>query len=173
VPGLLEDESTFRVRGWRSRGRRTTEEERYRTFALVSAYQDGYDPPAIEALMREAAVKFASHPDFRDEWRPAVTPAEPGTADRASCPGRGTRRRRLRHQLLPRALADRESFRMSKSDLQARPIYHRKRDSIEARLTIVFAALAVTRWIEARTGWSTSPIPDDLRQVIDAINRPN
>jgi hypothetical protein len=91
-----------------------------------------------------------------------------------------------------------KSFRMSKSDLQARPIYHRKRDSIEAHLTIVFAALAVTRWIEARTGWSTrkfvktarcyrtieiragrqtittaDPIPDDLRQAIDAINRPN
>jgi hypothetical protein len=31
---------------------------------------------------------------------------------------------------------------------QARPIYHRKRDSIEAHLTIVFAALAVSRWIE-------------------------
>ena len=37
---------------------------------------------------------------------------------------------------------------MSKHDLQARPIYHHKRDSIEAHLTIVFAALAVTRWIE-------------------------
>jgi hypothetical protein len=34
------------------------------------------------------------------------------------------------------------------------PIYHRKRDSIEAHLTIVFAALAVSRWIENRTGWS-------------------
>ncbi len=45
-----------------------------------------------------------------------------------------------------------KSFRMSKSDLQARPIYHRKRDSIEAHLTIVFAALAVSRWIEAQTG---------------------
>ena len=43
-----------------------------------------------------------------------------------------------------------KSFRMSKSDLQARPIYHRKRDSIEAHLTIVFAALAVSRWIEYR-----------------------
>ena len=43
---------------------------------------------------------------------------------------------------------------MSKSDLQARPIYHRKRDSTEAHLTIVFAALAVSRWIEAQTGWS-------------------
>jgi hypothetical protein len=32
---------------------------------------------------------------------------------------------------------------MAQSDLQARPVYHRKRDSIEAHLTIVFAALAV------------------------------
>jgi Transposase DDE domain len=46
------------------------------------------------------------------------------------------------------------SFRMAKSDLQARPIYHRKRDSIEAHLTIVLAALAVSRWIERVTGWS-------------------
>jgi hypothetical protein len=89
-----------------------------------------------------------------------------------------------------------KSFRMSKSDLQARPIYHRKRDSIEAHLTIVFAALAVSRWIEARTGWSirkfvktarryriiqiqagrqtitaADPLPDDLRQALHAINR--
>jgi hypothetical protein len=47
-----------------------------------------------------------------------------------------------------------KSFRMSKHDLQARPIYHRKRGSIEAHLTIVLAALAVSRWTEARTGWS-------------------
>jgi hypothetical protein len=47
-----------------------------------------------------------------------------------------------------------KSFRMSKHDLRARPICHRKRDSIEAHLTIVFAALAVTRFIEGRTGWS-------------------
>jgi Transposase DDE domain len=47
-----------------------------------------------------------------------------------------------------------KSFRMSKHDLQARPIYHRTRDSIEAHLTIVFAALAVSRWIEHQTGWS-------------------
>jgi hypothetical protein len=44
-----------------------------------------------------------------------------------------------------------KTFRMAKSDLQARPIYHRKRDPIEAHLTIVLAALAVSRWIEART----------------------
>jgi DDE family transposase len=47
-----------------------------------------------------------------------------------------------------------KSFRMSKHDLQARPIYHHKRESIEAHLAVVFAALAVTHEIETRTGWS-------------------
>jgi transposase len=47
-----------------------------------------------------------------------------------------------------------KSFRMSKRDLHARPVYHHKRESIEAHLTIVFAALAVSHWIEHQTGWS-------------------
>ncbi len=47
-----------------------------------------------------------------------------------------------------------KSFRMSKHDLQARPIYHHKRESIQAHLAVVFAALAVTHHIEAATGWS-------------------
>jgi transposase len=51
---------------------------------------------------------------------------------------------------------------MSKHDLQARPIYHHKRDSIEAHLTIVFAALAISRWIEDRTGWLLAS--EDLRR---------
>jgi hypothetical protein len=33
-------------------------------------------------------------------------------------------------------------------------IYHHIRDSIEAHLTIVFAPLAVTRWLESTIGWS-------------------
>jgi Cation efflux family len=47
-----------------------------------------------------------------------------------------------------------KSFRMSKHDLQARPVYHHQRESIDAHLTIVFAALAVSRWVEQATGWS-------------------
>ena len=47
-----------------------------------------------------------------------------------------------------------KSFRMSKSDLKARPIFHHKRESIDAHLTVVFAALAVVRYIEAMTGLS-------------------
>jgi hypothetical protein len=46
------------------------------------------------------------------------------------------------------------SFRMSRHDLQARRICRHRCDSIEARLTTVFAALAVGRWIEAATGWT-------------------
>jgi len=46
------------------------------------------------------------------------------------------------------------SFRMSKSDLRARPIFHHKRDSIEAHLTVVFAALAIARHIQTTTGMS-------------------
>jgi transposase len=88
-----------------------------------------------------------------------------------------------------------KSFRMSKHDLRARPIYHRKRDSIQAHLSVVFAALAVTRLIEDRTGWSIKkfvrttrryrtvqiragnqtltaedPLPPDLRDALALIN---
>ncbi|AFJ35210.1 MULTISPECIES: IS1634 family transposase [Mycobacterium] len=47
-----------------------------------------------------------------------------------------------------------QSFRMSKSDLAARPIFARTRDAIEAHLTIVFTALAVSREVQTRTGLS-------------------
>ena len=57
-----------------------------------------------------------------------------------------------------------KSFRMSKSDLRARPIYHHKKDSIEAHLTVVFAALAVTRWLERASGWSIKKLVKTLRR---------
>jgi hypothetical protein len=47
-----------------------------------------------------------------------------------------------------------KAFPMSKHDLQARPIYHRTRDSIEAHLSVEYAAMAVSHWIERQTGWS-------------------
>ena len=89
------------------------------------------------------------------------------------------------------------SFRMSKHDLAARPIYHHKRESIEAHLSIVFAALAVSRLVEDRTGWSIrkfvrtarryrtvhiragkhlltaeDPLPADLREILALITGP-
>ena len=56
-----------------------------------------------------------------------------------------------------------KNFRMSKSDLRARPIYHHKRDSIEAHLTTVMAALAVSHWLERQTGWSIKKLVTTLR----------
>ena len=95
-----------------------------------------------------------------------------------------------------RLFAIEASFRMSKHDLAARPIYHHKRESIEAHLAVVFAALAVGRLVEDRTGWSirrfvrtarryrtvqiragqhlitaADPIPADLRDALAEINQ--
>jgi hypothetical protein len=61
------------------------------------------------------------------------------------------------------------SFRMTKSDLAARPVFHRLRDSIEAHLTVVFAALAVSREAQARTGLSINKIVKTLRPLRTAI----
>lgn len=61
------------------------------------------------------------------------------------------------------------TFRMAKSDLRARPIYHRKRDSIEAHLTIVLAALAISRSIEFQTGISIKQFVKLLRPIRSGI----
>lgn len=58
-----------------------------------------------------------------------------------------------------------KSFRMAKSDLRARPIFHHKIDSIKAHLTVVFAALAVARFIEARTNLSIKRFVQILRVI--------
>ncbi|WP_299518247.1 hypothetical protein [uncultured Serinicoccus sp.] len=55
-----------------------------------------------------------------------------------------------------------QTFRMSKNDLRARPLFARRRDSIEAHLTIVLAALAIARTVQARTGLSLRQF---LRQI--------
>lgn len=57
------------------------------------------------------------------------------------------------------------SFRMAKSDLKARPIFHRKRDAIEAHLTVVLASLAISRRIERLTGVSIKRVVKSLRPI--------
>ncbi len=57
------------------------------------------------------------------------------------------------------------SFRMCKSDLRARPIFHHLRDSIEAHLTIVLAALAIGREVEHKTGLSIKQVVKDLKPI--------
>ena len=58
-----------------------------------------------------------------------------------------------------------KSFRMSKTDLEARPMFHRTRDAIEAHLTIVFTALAVAHCIQARTGLAIANVIKQLRPL--------
>ena len=58
-----------------------------------------------------------------------------------------------------------KSFRMTKSDLRARPIFHRQRDSIEAHLTIVFAALAISRHLQDQTDVSIKKLIRTLRPL--------
>jgi transposase len=58
-----------------------------------------------------------------------------------------------------------QSFRISKSDLRARPIFHHKKDAIEAHLTVVMAALAMGRVIERKTGLSIKKIVNTLRII--------
>ena len=58
-----------------------------------------------------------------------------------------------------------KSFRMAKSDLRARPIFHHQRESIEAHLTIVFAALAISRHLQDLTGVSIKKIVRALRPL--------
>lgn len=61
-----------------------------------------------------------------------------------------------------------QSFRMSKTDLRARPMFHRTRDAIEAHLTIVFTALAVSREAQNRTGLAIRNLIRQLRPLRSA-----
>jgi len=46
------------------------------------------------------------------------------------------------------------AFRLTKSDLEARPVFHRLDETIQAHLVIVFAGLAICKYIEDKTGMS-------------------
>ncbi len=61
-----------------------------------------------------------------------------------------------------------QSFRMSKTDLRARPMFVRTRDAVEAHLTIVFTALAVSREVQQRTGLSIRNVTRQLRPLRSA-----
>ena len=55
-----------------------------------------------------------------------------------------------------------------KTDLAARPMFHRTRDAIEAHLTIVFTALAVARAIQERSSLAIADIIKQLRPLRSA-----
>src|SRR5665811_698212 len=55
-------------------------------------------------------------------------------------------------------IRDRQSFRMSKFDLQTRPIYHQKQDAIKAHVLICFVALMAEKYLELTTKLSLREI---------------
>lgn len=62
-----------------------------------------------------------------------------------------------------------QSFRMSKHDLRARPIFHYKEDSIKAHLLIVVMALAVGRLLEKDSGQSIQKTVEQLSNALSYI----
>tara|TARA_R110000868_G_scaffold152804_1_gene378038 strand:+ start:65 stop:1558 length:1494 start_codon:yes stop_codon:yes gene_type:complete len=93
-----------------------------------------------------------------------------------------------------------QAFRVSKSDLRARPIFHFKEPSIQLHIPICFMALAISKHIEIKTGLSIrafltrckkitdarlinqinnkevimrSPVPDQLKKIIGKIGLPH
>ena len=61
-----------------------------------------------------------------------------------------------------------KAFRIAKSDLAMRPIYHFKKQTIEAHILICFMALAVCKYMELQTGKSTKKVIKLLRSITEA-----
>lgn len=59
------------------------------------------------------------------------------------------------------------AFRIAKSDLAMRPIYHFKKQTIEAHILLCFMALSVCKYMELKTERSTKAIIKLLKQVTD------
>lgn len=62
-----------------------------------------------------------------------------------------------------------KAFRMSKSDLMARPVFHTLQASIEAHLLIVFTALVVSRYVETVSKASIVSVVRTLTAVKEII----
>lgn len=60
------------------------------------------------------------------------------------------------------------AFRIAKSDLATRPIYHFKKQTIEAHILICFMALAVCKYMELKTRKSTKKIVKLLKSITEA-----
>jgi hypothetical protein len=60
------------------------------------------------------------------------------------------------------------AFRISKSDLQTRPIFHYKEEPIKLHLLICFMALVVSKHIELQTGISIKRFIHECKKITDA-----
>ena len=61
-----------------------------------------------------------------------------------------------------------QAFRMSKSDLKARPIFHHTQEALRSHILVCFMALMMGKYLEIKTGRSLRQIRDELWQVHEA-----
>lgn len=61
-----------------------------------------------------------------------------------------------------------QAFRVAKSDLETRPIFHFKEDTIKTHILMCFMALVIAKYMEIKTGKSIRYIIKNLKQVTDA-----
>lgn len=59
-----------------------------------------------------------------------------------------------------------QAFRVSKSDLQTRPIFHYKQDPIKLHILICFMALVIAKHIELKTGDSIRKVVTECKKVV-------
>jgi transposase len=60
------------------------------------------------------------------------------------------------------------AWRIAKSDLESRPIYHHKADSIKNHILICYLALTISVYLELKTGLSILQITKQLKSITDA-----
>jgi transposase len=60
-----------------------------------------------------------------------------------------------------------QAFRISKNDLQTRPIFHFKEQPIKLHILICFMALVVSKHIELKTGISIRRFIDESKKIVD------
>ena len=60
-----------------------------------------------------------------------------------------------------------QNFRISKNDLQTRPIFHYKEQPIKLHILICFMALVISKHIELKTGVSIRKFLDEAKKIVD------
>jgi transposase len=60
-----------------------------------------------------------------------------------------------------------QAFRISKNDLQTRPIFHFKEEPIKLHILICFMALVISKHIELKTGISIRKFIDESKKIVD------
>ena len=60
-----------------------------------------------------------------------------------------------------------QAFRISKSDLQTRPVFHYKEQPIKLHILICFMALLISKHIDLKAGVSVRKFLDETKKIID------